>query len=300
MDILKNNVSLETIRGKIRELPLDRCQKNSLLEDINLAIQCFKKGNLISVAIILSILVDKLQTLLTGGTCRSISIKIALGDIHAFLQKLLKKLGPDCFVCPSCPPGPPGPQGPQGPQGFPGAQGPEGPEGPEGPQGIPGELSCMRTGNVILNGDFNEFSNSIPIAWTLSNAQVITGPASKLFSETHVAEIGANVANDGLISQSVPLQINCPYQLTFAASFNPTGGPGSGKSLEVIVKFYQNGTYITNHDFIRQLFTDGGYYTFVYLLDDKIIPPTATSAELIFKKTGAGSALIDLVTFGVQ
>ncbi|HOB88001.1 MAG: DUF642 domain-containing protein [Bacillota bacterium] len=160
------------------------------------------------------------------------------------------------------------------------------------------EEQCPSTGDVIINGDFED-TGSDPedpqlVGWDVVNAEprVRNGePVSTVFSGNVVAVLGSpNTSQDASISQTVPVNGGCPYQLTFAASGNP-----AGPTLSVQVEFFSNGSIST---FNRVITTLGqGYHTYVYVLDT---PENATSATITFIKEGAGESSIDLVTFGSQ
>ena len=157
---------------------------------------------------------------------------------------------------------------------------------------------CPRTGNVVVNGDFEDIgpdpNNPVLVGWSATNARprVRNGqPASTFFSGNVVAILGSpSTSGDASISQTVPVTGGCPYQLTFAGSGSP-----SGPIVAVTVGFRNDGIIST---FTRRITTLGsGYHTFVYVLD---VPQSATSATITFSKTGAGETFIDLVTFSAQ
>ena len=157
---------------------------------------------------------------------------------------------------------------------------------------------CPSTGNVIVNGDFEDIgadpANPVLVAWNAVNARprVRNGqPISTFFSGDVVAVLGSpNVSGDASISQSVPVNGGCPYQLAFAGSGNP-----AGPIVTVTVEFRSNGVVST---LTRRITTLGsGYHTYVYVLD---APEGATSATITFSKTLSGEIFIDLVTFSAQ
>jgi hypothetical protein len=106
-----------------------------------------------------------------------------------------------------------------------------------------------------------------------------------------VAVLGSpSASSDASISQTVPVNGGCPYQLAFAGSGNP-----AGPIVTVTVEFRRDGVIST---FTTRITTLGsGYHTFVYVLD---APPGAISATVTFSKTGSGEIFVDLVTFGSQ
>lgn len=136
----KHNIEglLLEIRDQILNLNVEEDFKQILLEDIELAIHCFKEKNILCVINCLGVLVGKLQTYLIISTCSPSVIEKLLVCIH-HLQQILIKL-PICMTGPSGPPGPPGPMGPAGPVG---------PMGPTGPAGTTTTIttlsSCFKT-----------------------------------------------------------------------------------------------------------------------------------------------------------
>lgn len=157
---------------------------------------------------------------------------------------------------------------------------------------------CPSTGDVVINGDFEDIgpdpANPVLVGWTAINARprVRDGqPVSTFFSGNVVAVLGSpNVSANASISQTVPVNGGCPYQLTFAGSGNP-----AGPIVTVQVEFRSNGVISA---FTKRITTLGsGYHTFVYMLD---APEGATSATITFSKTLSGEIFIDLVTFSSQ
>jgi len=85
--------------------------------------------------------------------------------------------------------------------------------------------------DVVINGDFEDIgpdpANPMLVGWTAINARprMRDGqPVSTFFSGNVVAVLGSpNVSANASISQTVPVNGGCPYQLTFAGSGNPSG-----------------------------------------------------------------------------
>lgn len=109
--------SLLIIKGKILQMPVRKLFKGLLLEDINLAIERFKKGDLQSVMNSLSVIVAKIHTRQKNDPCAVVAPLLA--DIHHLQQVILSKQA--TF--------PQGSTGPRGPKGATGATGPSGPAG---------------------------------------------------------------------------------------------------------------------------------------------------------------------------
>jgi hypothetical protein len=115
------------IHGEISSLNVEEGFRDILLEDIELAVECFKEKNILSVLNCLGVLVGKLQTHVILSCCHYSVIEKLLISIHR-LQQILIKL-PVCIVGPTGPTGATGATGPIGPMGPTGATGPTGPGG---------------------------------------------------------------------------------------------------------------------------------------------------------------------------
>ncbi len=131
------------IRAEIAALNIVEEFRCILLEDIELAIECFKEKNILCVINSLAVLVGKLQTHLIFSRCHDREVEKLLIDIH-LLQQVLIRL-PICII------GPTGPAGATGATGPAGATGPEGkgevgatgPTGATGPAGVTGATGAM-------------------------------------------------------------------------------------------------------------------------------------------------------------
>jgi hypothetical protein len=109
------------IHAGIPGLNVEESFRHILLEDIELAITCFKEKNILSVLNSLAVLAGKLQTYVIFSRCHHLEIKKLLVTIHC-LQQILIRL-PICIIGPMGPTGPMGPMGPVGPKGPTGATG---------------------------------------------------------------------------------------------------------------------------------------------------------------------------------
>ena len=118
------------IRAEIAALNIVEEFRCILLEDIELAIECFKEKNILCVINSLAVLVGKLQTHLIFSRCHDREVEKLLIDIH-LLQQVLIRL-PICIIGPTGPAGATGATGPAGTTGAIGATGPAGATGPEG------------------------------------------------------------------------------------------------------------------------------------------------------------------------
>lgn len=273
---------LQLVRGKIKELPIRKFQKGLLLEDIDLAIARFKKGGVLSTFNSISVIVDKIHTKLKICGVDRFTVAPLLTDIHR-LQQLLITIPIPCNV--------PGPQGKPGPRGETGACGPSGP---------PGE-PLPRIGNVIKNGDFE--ADTFATDWTPANAsRFLIDPLhpvpSLIYSGYYMARLNSGEAS---IHQTVPIQSNRPYQLTFALQYIPVD-PQIPELLLLSVTFMRGNQPVGS--FLRNIATIGAsYHPFLYLFNPgngpEDIPANADNALIGFSKmSGSGIAYLDLVTFG--
>jgi hypothetical protein len=130
------NLLLE-IHGEITSLNVEESFRHILLEDIELAVECFKEKNILSVLNCLGVLVVQLQTHVILSRCHYSVIEKLLISIH-HLQQILIRL-PVCIY------------GPTGPTGATGATGPTGPPGPMGPAGATGPSGPAGTTTIITS-----------------------------------------------------------------------------------------------------------------------------------------------------
>jgi hypothetical protein len=154
-DMPNANLSIEDqlllLQGKIRQLPLNRVLKELLLEDIELALDCFSRGNIQCVVNSLSVVSDKLHTRQAHFRCQGLDFSSLLTQLHR-LQQILIQQQPEipAFT------GPIGSTGATGPVGLTGATGPTGLTGATGPVGLTGATgptgSTGATGPVGLTG----------------------------------------------------------------------------------------------------------------------------------------------------
>jgi len=118
------------IRDGILELKVSGDFRETLLKDINLALECLAEDNILCVLNALGVIVDKLLTELLScpDLCHQI---IPLLTLINQVQQILIRIPIDVV-------GPTGPTGATGPAGPTGATGPAGPSGPTGPTGATG------------------------------------------------------------------------------------------------------------------------------------------------------------------
>ncbi len=106
------------IHGEITSLNVEEDFRHIILEDVELAIECFREKNILSVLNCLTALIGKLQTHVILDRCHYSVIENLLFKIHGLQQALIKL--PVCTygaVGPVGPPGPTGATGPTGPSG---------------------------------------------------------------------------------------------------------------------------------------------------------------------------------------
>jgi hypothetical protein len=118
------------IQGEILSLNVEEDFRHILVEDIELAVACFKEKNILSIINCLAVLVGKLQTYCIFSCCQHAEIEKLLICIHR-LQQILIRL-PVCII------GPTGATGATGPGGSHGHTGPIGATGATGPSGATG------------------------------------------------------------------------------------------------------------------------------------------------------------------
>jgi hypothetical protein len=120
---VKHNIEslLYEVRDAIISLNVEESLGRFLLEDIELAGECFKEKNILSVNNCLAALVGKLQTYVLFTHGQHPEIERLLISIHHLQQSLIRL--PVCIIGPT---GATGPAGPAGPIGLMGATGPAG------------------------------------------------------------------------------------------------------------------------------------------------------------------------------
>ncbi|MFP4015561.1 MAG: hypothetical protein ACLFUI_00890 [Halanaerobiales bacterium] len=160
------NALCKTIKCKIKDLPLNKKLKDSLIEDIERVCTCIKCQDYQCALNNLGVILDKLFVYLCScGRClEKILHLVAL--INKLQQKILELLG----VC-NPPVGATGATGPMGPQGETGATGPAGPQGATGATGPQGETGpqgqatntlYLATDESIGNNQFFGLGTSVP------------------------------------------------------------------------------------------------------------------------------------------
>ena len=139
------------IRDGILELKVSGDFRETLLKDINLALECLAEDNILCVLNALGVIVDKLLTELLScpDLCHQI---IPLLTLINQVQQILIRIPID-VVGPTGPTGATGPAGPSGPTGPTGATGPAGPTGATGPAGagFPATYAYIYNAVEVLN-----------------------------------------------------------------------------------------------------------------------------------------------------
>lgn len=121
----------QEIHSEISRLDVAEDFRHNLLEDVELAVVCFKEKNTLSVLNCLSVLAGKVQSHVILSRCHYSVVEKLLTGIH-HLQQILIRL-PVCIIGPI---GPTEPTGATGPAGTPGLKGPTGGIGMTGPNGL--------------------------------------------------------------------------------------------------------------------------------------------------------------------
>jgi len=173
------------IRDGILELKVSGDFRETLLKDINLALECLAEDNILCVLNALGVIVDKLLTELLScpDLCHQI---IPLLTLINQVQQILIRIpidvvgptGPTGATGPAGPTGATGPAGPSGPTGPTGATGPAGPTGATGPAGPTGPTGA--TGPAGPSGPTGPTGATGPAGPTGA-----TGPAGAGFPATY-------------------------------------------------------------------------------------------------------------------
>ena len=116
------------------------------------------------------------------------------------------------------PVGPQGPIGPQGPQGEVGPIGPQGEVGPIGPQGEVGPIGPQGpagtgTGELLLNGGLEAFTDAVPDDWETPVATAIAQTTAE--GEVYTGSSALRLLNGGSVSQTVAVTGGEYYELSF-------------------------------------------------------------------------------------
>lgn len=139
-----------------------------------------------------------------------------------------------CCCCCKGEPGEPGPQGPQGergPRGYQGENGEQGEPGPQGPQGEKGEQGpegtcdcrCAPSGELLINGDMEDFNGNIPVGWTKTLASTITlkNDVEEPSENGRVHSGQSSLSLRGGLEQTVTgIKEGCFYEFSFFAREN--------------------------------------------------------------------------------
>lgn len=170
MKLLKRTIEnrLIEIRSEITSLNVVEDFRETLLEDIELAVECFKEKNILGVLNCLGVLADKLQTHVILSCCRYSVIEKLLLSIHC-LQQILIKL-PVSIIGPT---GATGATGPTGPVGATGCMGPMGPTGAMGPPGSVGITSIITSSCPVPCSPIPEIASPQPRTIDFSSHMVI-------------------------------------------------------------------------------------------------------------------------------
>ncbi len=202
------------------------------------------------------------------------------------------------------PPGPSGEQGEQGPPGPPGENGEQGPPGPpgengeQGPPGPPGQCPCPSTGELVMNGDMEDFTDDLPDKWTSITPSAISQEDAQ--GRVHSGDSSVNIKDGGVLTQVIT-EINpeCFYEFSFFAR-----GEGEQVGLTATINFLTpEGDVLGGIITIRQqdIPTDNRNFAY-YKIVTAQAPEDATGARIDFVVTANGQQSLDLddVSFAAQ
>ena len=198
--------------------------------------------------------------------------------------------------------GPIGPQGPQGEVGPIGPQGPQGEVGPIGPQGPQGEAGPIGpqgpagtgTGELLLNGGLEAFTDAVPDDWETPVATAIAQTTAE--GEVYTGSSALRLLNGGSVSQTVAVTGGEYYELSFynrnigtspavTATVTFTDGTQSETALVILT--------------VNQNTVDGNVPFAYYRGITAQAPEWATDATVSFTATAADGeyAILDDVSF---
>ncbi len=202
--------------------------------------------------------------------------------------------------------GPIGPTGPTGATGATGATGPTGPTGATGATGATGPTGptgtcvcpCRSTGEMVLNGGMEQFTDSVPTNWNTNDAQRISRVTAQ--GRVHTGSSAVNLTNGGELWQDIRITGGCYFDFSFFAR-----GEGAQVAIEATVTFMnaqgdsQNGLTISIHS--QNLTNDNREFAYYRGITGQA-PAGATMARVRFAVTANGgqSADLDDVSFSTD
>ena len=203
-----------------------------------------------------------------------------------------------CRCCCCCR-GPKGEKGEPGKQGSPGKPGKPGEQGPQGPKGEPGKCDCKceSKGELLKNGGMELFTGNVPTDWNTTTPGAISHITQQ--GRVHSGESAVAITDEGNLSQIVPVNEGCFYELSFfghgegalvGVTATVTFITGTGSTVGLTITVRQQDIPNSNRDF--------GYYRGITIQ----APAGTEMAEIRFSVTANGNQhlVLDDVSFSVR
>jgi hypothetical protein len=218
MSNLDINSSLQIIRGKIQNLPVNQIFKQQLSAEIDRAIAAFQNNNILLVINIITNIVQRVAI----QTEINVSAPL-LADIFILFQELIVlpiETGP---AGPQGATGPTGPTGSQGVTGVTGVTGATGPTGSQGATGPTGPLAPQSFVQLFERNFTNEITaNNTPLNLSNSGINPLYTTGGYSLSTTNVTNDTLNLPGPGIYHIDVSLKASFLYAApppTFGSSY---------------------------------------------------------------------------------
>ncbi|MCL1904245.1 MAG: hypothetical protein FWF94_07500 [Oscillospiraceae bacterium] len=199
---------------------------------------------------------------------------------------------PDCPECPKCPDCPECPECPKCPDC---PECPDCPKCPDCPDCPKCECPCVSKGQIIKNGGMEMFDGNVPTAWT-AVGRVLRETAR---GRVHSGNSAVAIYNDAALSQIVPIEGGCFYELSFFGH-----GEGANVGLTATVTFLSaDDSEVGLEIFVLHgdIPTSNRQFSFYNGITTRA-PIGAIKAEIAFSVTSNGeqNLILDDVSFSVQ
>jgi hypothetical protein len=215
MSNLDINSSLQIIRGKIQNLPVNQIFKQQLSAEIDRAIAAFQNNNILLVINIITNIVQRVAI----QTEINVSAPL-LADIFILFQELIVL---PIETGPAGPQGATGPTGPTGSQGVTGVTGATGPTGSQGATGPTGPLAPQSFVQLFERNFTNEITaNNTPLNLSNSGINPLYTTGGYSLSTTNVTNDTLNLPGPGIYHIDVSLKASFLYAVpvpTFGSSY---------------------------------------------------------------------------------
>jgi hypothetical protein len=212
MSNLDINSSLQIIRGKIQNLPVNQIFKQQLSAEIDRAIAAFQNNNILLVINIITNIVQRVAI----QTEINVSAPL-LADIFILFQELI------VLPIETGPQGATGPTGPTGSQGVTGVTGATGPTGSQGATGPTGPLAPQSFVQLFERNFTNEITaNNTPLNLSNSGINPLYTTGGYSLSTTNVTNDTLNLPGPGIYHIDVSLKASFLYAVpvpTFGSSY---------------------------------------------------------------------------------